>query len=127
MKVILTHEESEEIFYNSLCNGHEIAYYGLSLHVGETQYKEAKQRLFEKGESHCIENIWMEVLRGGGKLTLIDNENGMDPSVIRLSDVHERVQNTPLEHLIDAINEEDDATTADVILQTVFYNEIIFC
>ena len=68
----------------------------------------------------------MEILRGGGTLTLVDEENGLDPSVISLQDVHERVQNTDVRHLLDAINEEDDADTADVVLQTVFYGEVIF-
>ena len=126
MKVTLTPEESEEIFYNSLCNGHEIAYYGLSLETVEKQYTEAKKRLLEKGESPCLEDVWMEILRGGGKLTLIDSENGMEPSIIRLADVHERVQEAPINHLMDAINEQDDGITADVILQTVFYKEVIF-
>jgi hypothetical protein len=126
MKITLSHEESEEIFYNSLCNGHEIAYYGLSLETVEKQYTEAKKRLLEKGESPCLEDVWMEILRGGGKLTLIDSENGMEPSIIRLADVHERVQEAPVNHLMDAINEQDDGITADVILQTVFYKEVIF-
>lgn len=126
MKITLSPEESEEIFYNSLCNGHEIAYYGLSLETVEKQYTEAKKRLLEKGESPCLEDVWMEILRGGGKLTLIDSENGMEPSIIRLADVHERVQNAPVNHLMDAINEQDDGITADVILQTVFYKEVIF-
>ena len=30
------------------------------------------------------------------------------------------------DHLMDAINENDDACTADVILQTVIYEDIIF-
>jgi hypothetical protein len=126
MKVTLTPEESEEIFYNSLCNGHEIAYYGLSLETVEKQYTEARKRLADKGESPCLEDVWMEILRGGGELTLVDHENGMEPSIIRLADVHERVQEAPVNHLMDAINEQDDAITADVILQTVFYKEVIF-
>jgi hypothetical protein len=50
----------------------------------------------------------------------------MDEVVITINDVYERVQNTPLDHLLNMINEEDDADTADVILQTVFYNEVVF-
>jgi hypothetical protein len=126
MKITLTPQESEEYFYNSLCNGHEIAYYGLSLETKEGEYTEARKRLADKGESPCLEDVWMEILRGGGELTLVDHENGMEPSIIRLADVHERVQEAPVNHLMDAINEQDDAITADVILQTVFYKEVIF-
>ena len=126
MKILLTAQESEQFFYNSLCNGHQIAYYGLQLDYDEKEYENAKKRLVKKGESPCLEDVWMEILRGGGTLTLVDEENGLDPSVISLQDVHERVQNTDPRHLLDAINENDDSDTADVILQTVFYGEVIF-
>ena len=125
MKILLTAQESEQIFYNSLCNGHQIAYYGLQLEYDE-EYDKAKKRLVKKGERTCLEDVWMEILRGGGTLTLVDEENGLEPSVISLQDVHERVQNTDARHLLDAINEEDDGDTADVILQSVFYGEVIF-
>lgn len=126
MQIVLTHEESEKIFYNSLCNGHEIAYYGLQMQYDDDEYQKSKEVLKDKGESPCLEDVWMEMLRQGYTLTLFDEENGMDPSTITLSDVHERVQLTQVDHLLDAINEHDDGITADVILQTVFYKEVIF-
>jgi hypothetical protein len=126
MQIVLTHEESEKIFYNSLCNGHEIAYYGLQMQYDDDEYQKAKEVLKDKGESPCLEDVWMEMLRQGYTLTLFDEENGMDPSTITLSDVHERVQLTQVDHLLDAINEHDDGITADVVLQTVFYKEVIF-
>jgi len=126
MKINLTPEESETYFHNSLCNGHQIAYYGLHLDYDETEYAEARDRLKAQGFSPCLEDVWMEILRGGGVLTLVDDENGMDPSPIKLADVHERVQNTPTYHMMNAINEQDDGDTADVILQTVFYGDVIF-
>ena len=126
MKISLTHEESEKIFHNSLCNGHQIAYYGLELDYSEEEYEKAKQRLIDRDENRCLEDVWMEMLRGGATLTLVDNENGEDPSVITMAEVHERVQNAPVRHLLDAINEQDDGDTADVILQSVFYGDVIF-
>ena len=126
MTIKLTPEESETYFHNSLCNGHQIAMYGLHLDYDEEEYDQARERLEAKGESTCLEDVWMEILRGGGVLTLIDEENGESPSPVKLSDVHERVQNTPIKHLMDAINEHDDGDTADVILQTVFYGDVIF-
>jgi hypothetical protein len=126
MKIQLTHEESEKIFHNSLCNGHQIAYYGLKLDYSEEEYEKAKQRLINRDESRCLEDVWMEMLRGGATLTLVDNESGEEPSTITLADVHERVQESPVRHLLDAINERDDGDTADVILQSVFYQDVIF-
>jgi hypothetical protein len=126
MEINLTPEESETYFHNSLCNGHQIADYGLHLDYDEDEYKQAADRLKAEGFSPCLEDVWMEILKSGGTLTLIDDENGEEPSAIKLADVHERVQNTPIRHMMDAINENDDGDTADVILQTVFYGDVIF-
>jgi len=126
MKIQLTTEESENIFLNSLCNGHQLADYGLQLDYDEKEYDKAKERLKAKGESPCVEDVWMEILRGGGSLTLVDEENGEEPQTITLKEVHERVQEAPVRHLLDAVNEQDDGDTADVILQSVFYQDVIF-
>ena len=132
MKIVLTHEESETHFHNALCNGSSISYYGLSLDYSEKDYKAAKKSLTDKQkqgifkETICLEDIWMEILRIGGKLILVDEENGIGNKSITLKHVHSRVAMTPLRHLMDAINERDDAVTADCVLQTVFYKEVIF-
>ena len=124
MKVTLTKKESEDLFHTSLCSG--LGYidgYGLKLDYSNSDYKNAKSKL----DSPCYEDILMQILRDGGKLKLVDREyDGEYSKAITLKDVHTMVQETPLEHLMDAINENDDACTADVILQTVFYGEVIF-
>ncbi len=75
----------------------------------------------------CYEDVLMQILRDGKKLSIIDLENGGDYSVsIDLNDVHERVALTPLRHLMDSINENGDAVTADCILQSVFFKEVVF-
>jgi hypothetical protein len=124
MTITFTHEESEKYFYNSLCNGLSyIGGYGLVLDFNEKEYKSAKAKL----KSPCFEDVLMQILRDGGSITLIDEEcDGEYTKSITMKDVHERVAKTPIKHLTDAITENDDAITADVIIQTVFYEEIIF-
>ncbi len=126
MKIILTHEESENIFLNSLCNGHGLSYSGLSIDYDDDQYERARHNLEKDGISPCLEDVWMQILREGGTLTLTDSEGCENPAVITLADVHNRVADTEILHLMDAINENDDATTAEVILQQVFYQQVIF-
>jgi len=127
MEVKLTTGEAEEIFHSALCNGASyLSGYGFSLDYPNEKYREAKESLNGKAWP-CREDIWVEILRIGGTLTLIDGENeGHYNSTISLNDVHERVEKSPLKHLMDMINENDDAITADVILQTVFFNDVIF-
>lgn len=130
MKILLEKTESEELFYNSLCNGlGYIGGYGLELTFDDDDYEKAKKTLkrLTPDTTICYEDVLMQVLREGGELTLIDHEcEGEYTSKIKMEDVHERVVLTPIRHLTDAINERDDAETADCIIQSVFYKEVIF-
>jgi hypothetical protein len=131
MKIELTHEESETYFHNALCNGlNYIAGYGLEIEYTGAELKQAQTNYASAhpNELACYEDILMQILRDGNTLKLTDNEDEDEDNVkeIKLSDVHERVAQTPIEHLMDMINENDDADTADVIIQTVFLGEVIY-
>jgi hypothetical protein len=130
MKVQLTHEESESHFFDALCNGlQEMQYYGLELQYKDEDYESAKQSIIERLGNNivmCYEDVLMEILKMGKSLGLADLEGGEDTHFITLKEVHERVNNTPIRHLMDAINENGDAVTADVIIQTVFLNDVIY-
>jgi len=128
MKIQLSTAEAENFFYNSLCNSlGEMFSHGLSLDYDENHYFAARKKLQEKKLITYFEDVLMQILRDGNSLTLVDYEcEGEYTKSITLKDVHEQVANTPISHLMDAINETDDATTGDVIIQQVFFNEIIF-
>jgi hypothetical protein len=127
MEIKLSKEESEEYFYNALCNGlGYISGYGLELD-NDSEYINAQKRLNDKGvKGICYEDVLMEVLRGGDQLTLVDYDGDEERFSITLDDVHNKVQKVPVSHLLDMVEERDDAVTADVILQTVFLGEVIF-
>jgi hypothetical protein len=132
MTISLTPQEAESHFYNALCNGLDyIGDYGLELTYNDADYKAAKQNILKYKTAEdisvvCYEDILLQILRDGKSLTLIDNEGGEDPAEITILHVHERVAKTPLRHLMDAINENDDVITADVILQTVFLGDVVY-
>ena len=131
MKIVLTPQESEEIFFSALCNAHGTGYmdgYGLELKWHDKSYEQAKQRLKERGESPCLDEILLEILRGGGHLTFFDVEGGAgeEPWPINLQDVHDKVCNAPARNILNFIQQQDDAEDADVILQTVFMGEVMF-
>jgi len=124
LKISLTNELSEEIFYNALCNSldYMCSSYGLDLKYKQSDYKNAKDKL----SSPCFEDVLMQMLRDGIKIGLKDLEGGEDTVYITLDTIHERVKNVPLHHLLAMIDEIDDADTGDVVLQIVFLNEIIY-
>ena len=132
MKIVLTKEESEKYFHTALCNAVSTGVmegYGLELTYDKQKYKEAKAvlTLFNKMESPCIEDVWLQMLKVGDILTFTDVEGeGEMTSTITIKDVHRRVKLAPVADLLNMYLENDDAETADVILQTVFYKEVIF-
>lgn len=120
MEIKFTEQESQDIFLNALCNGlTELGYYDLKIDFDEDHYKQAKT--YSKGKS--FEDVLLQILLDGNTITVIDDD---DLHTITIDDVHTRVALAPFNHLVDMINGHDDATTADVILQQVFFNEIIF-
>ena len=125
MTINLTHEESMDCFFNALCNGlgYVTSGYGLGLDYDQAAYVAARDKL----KSPAFEDVLKQILLDGGTLTMVDIEGDGDMTrTIILEDVYARVQKTPIKHLADMINEEDDADTADAILQTVFFEEIVF-
>ena len=132
MKVVLTEQESRDYFFNALCNGlqYVLSGYDLSLNINDKEYETARQSIKDKKTNSVgisYEEVLIEVLVLGGSLTLVDlGCDGEYNSTITIKEVYERVSETPIEHLIDMIQENDDAVTADVIIQQVFFKEIIF-
>ena len=124
MIIKLTPQESEEYFYNAICNGLDyMGGYGLRMDYSKEHYDQAKVKLIEP----CYEDILMQILRDGNTFGFTDIEGEGSYNIqITLEDVHNKMSNVDPNRLLEMINGDDDAITADVILQTVFYDEVIF-
>jgi hypothetical protein len=126
MEIKLTPQESEETFFNAMCNALGTNYwegYGIRVITDGEQYAKAKQDL----SSPAWEDVLMQILRNGGQLEVKDDEGyGEIIASIKLEDVHEKVGKAPLWALLEVLGENDDANTADVILQTVFFGEVVY-
>jgi len=126
----LTSKEKEEIFYNSLCNAEGMGYlnsYGVEMSYEPAQYAAAKKALQEAGKDTCYEDILMEILKRGSSLTYIDIVGeGEMTSTIMMNNVYERIDNVPKTIIGNFLSENDDVVDADAVLQTVFWNEVIF-
>ena len=128
VKIVLTPEKSEELFYDALCNGLSyISDYNLELVYESEEYKKSREKLKANtpNNSVCYEDVLMQMLRDGYKLSLLDWESEEKQS-ITINDVHQKVQNVGLKDILDCVSGNDDANTADAILQTVFYGEVLF-
>lgn len=126
MKITLTKKETEEYFFNSIVNGlnYFCSSYGFQYDYSDKEYSEARKKL----KDPCLEDVLMQLLRDGNKINFIDVENSGEYSKdVDINMIHENVSKAPANHLLDMANENDDAVTADVIIQCVLFNgEIIF-
>jgi hypothetical protein len=125
MTILLSNKESLEYFYNALCNGlgYVSSGYGLTLVYDRKWYNEARDMLNDT--DRCHEDVLIQILKNGHTIMVNDDE-GDERETLTLKKVYERVSQTPLRHLMDMINKNDDAITADVVIQTVIYGEVIF-
>jgi hypothetical protein len=132
MEIKLTNQEKEEIFYNALCNAVGTGYmdgYGIEMECDRSQYKSSKEHLLEMEPKKyiCYEDVLMQVLRDGGELTFIDHEGeGEMTRSITLQDVYERMDKVPHRAIVNYSNLQDDVEDADIVLQTIFFEEVIF-
>lgn len=124
MRITLIKRESLDFFYNALCNGLSLmSGYGLQLVYDANEYNISRAKL----TSPCFEDVLIQMLKDGYKLTLIDVEGDNEhTSSITITDVYKRVMKTEPRHLLDMVNETDDAITADNIIQQTFFNKQIF-
>lgn len=137
MKIILNKAESEQYFYNALVNG--LTYfcnsYGFVITWNEMSYMFAAAELQQQSKEKdgtlilpCFEDILMQMLRTGETITFHDIEGEEEYTKdVTLDLIHKRVCKAAVQHLIDMNNVEDDACTADAIIQAVLFDgEMIF-
>lgn len=124
MTIVLTDEEKVTFFYNALCNiGGYLQGYGLNVNWDEKEYSDAKAKL----TSPCLEDVLIQILKDGGSLKIEDEEGeGENDATITMASLLANIETTPAERLLEMHNEEDDVVTADCIIQSVAYREVIF-
>ena len=121
-EIKLSDERCIDFFFRALCNGMQYMMgYDISLDCERSSYDAASAKL--SNPSH--EDVFIQVLKDGGVIQF--NDHGGDETVeVNLTMVLERVPKVELDTLLEMLQEQDDACTADIILQTVAYGEVQF-
>jgi hypothetical protein len=129
MQIKLTNQEKEQFFFNAMCNGlSSVNYWGFEIDYKGSDYKKAKDSLNSNNNfSVCIEDVFMEMLKMGSSIMFIDIEcDGEYTKALTLDMVYNNIEKTPLNNLLNIYNEQDDASDADAVLQSVLFEEVIF-
>lgn len=129
VSIKLSEDFKKEIIYNALCNGlGQLQCYGLELIFNDEDYTEAKKSYYQRTQKisgACYEDILLEILTMGKHLSFLDNETD---EVFHLSFelALSNLDKLEIQRVIQLIDETDDGETADVVLQTCLFGEIIF-
>jgi hypothetical protein len=126
MKIIFSNEEAQQHFYSAMCNGlGYITGYDLELKFNRETYKETSAKMSGGDFGVCHEDVLLQMLKDGHKIALYDWNDDI-VNTISIQDVYDRMPLVDARHLLDMVNERDDADTADAILQTVFLGEVVY-
>jgi hypothetical protein len=133
MQLISTTEEKLTLLQACLDDGLPFfPAYGLELSYDDAQYEEARAsaaaRTGESEDEVCREDIWGDIVRNGGDLVFIDNEDG-DAEVgrLNLSGMEHNWPRLMLEaprSMADYISGNYDANSIDNIFQVLLFGSI---
>ena len=138
MQITATTEEKLKVVYNCLCSG--LPYfvdYGFTLDYNGHEYNKAKKSLeaqkaagtFDNGlSSICVEDVQTEMLRMGFTLNFKGGEGNKASHVtpLNLEVIERNWGKVNPRHLADMKNENDDADTADFIMQGLLFGDIVY-
>lgn len=128
MIIKLSKKEKEQIFLDAMCNGlSSVNYWGFEMETDSIDYKLAKELLIKSNSECCFEDVLLKMLKINKTINFIDVEgDGEYSKTLTIQMVYNNIEKTPIKNLLNIINETDDATDADVVLQTVLFEEVIF-
>lgn len=140
MHIEATTEEKLKVVHSCLCSG--LPYfvdYGFVLDYNGHEYNKARKSIEDKkakGEwknpydldSICIEDVQTEMLRMGFTLKFKGGEGNKASHVtpLNLEVIERNWPKVSQSHLADMMNENDDANTADCIMQGLLFGEIVY-
>lgn len=119
--------------HHCLCN-HGLSYfgnYGLSVDWPDGDYQVAKKTLLSSGDfsddSLCEEDVLIQIIKDGNRIVIRDDEdNGAIVGILSLSTIYDNWNAIRQSDLLELYHEEDDADTADCILQTLCFGSIVY-
>lgn len=122
IEIKFSEQRSLELFQDALANG--LIYllgYGIDIDYYKIEYQQAREKL----EAPCYEDVLVQILKDGGTLDFIDFEEG-NITTIYLEDVINNMPKVPLKTLLEVLEDKGDAISADVVLQTIIFGEVIY-
>ena len=116
------------MIFNSACNFWGcLGDCGIEVKISKSDYAKAKQSCLELNPSPCYEEVYMQCLLDGGKWKIWDNENEELLCEMTLQEMRDNLQQKLDRQVYFAFLEgDDDALTANSVLQIAFFGEEVY-
>lgn len=135
MKITITNytqDEKFEVVYNALCNGLDglINHYSFDWEiVNQAMWTTEKQKLTTGSEHPCLENIMIAYMKAGGELEFtcaeFEEDDAMYCNKLSLTTINANWDKIRPQELLAYYKEEDDAETAESVLQCLLLGSIV--
>lgn len=119
--------------HHCLCNSGLTFFggYGLSVDWPDGDYQVAAEKLqtaFDFGANNvCHEDVLIQIIKDGNRIVIRDDEdNGAIVGNLSLVTIHGNWDAIRQSDLLELYHEQDDADTADCILQTLCFGSIVY-
>lgn len=128
MKITLTQEEREKLLFEAFCGAGHLHYGDMSVKVDQDIYDAARALVkenFLEADVISREDVWIEAVRQGFEVWVIDNEDG--EGYLVTADNLSRLDNLPLNIIDKVFNGGDyDAEDLDWVLEYIMFNDKIY-
>ncbi len=127
MKIILEGQEVFDVLHSALCNGLRGMYnYGFTYTSESDDYDNARKTLVGKGlDFICIEDVYLQIIKDGGKLMFHDEEDNLN-YYLGYDKVKVNMNKVNADDILSVLKGTDDGLTADIILQTLIFGEVVY-
>ena len=129
MEIKLSAQELDDVLMSMFANGGliELAYASVRMDLEEGVYAKAKQRLLDAGKTGiCLEDVYIEILKGGDSIRFYDFEGEEHVSFNMEQAVKNLSSSYAANDVMAVINEQDDAWTGFNLVQHCLYGEVIY-
>lgn len=129
MKITLTQEEREKLLFEAFCGAGHLHYGDMSINVDQDIYDAAKALVkenFLEADVISREDVWIEAVRQGFEVWIIDNEDGEEYLVT--ADNLSHLDNLPLNIISKVLIDDEgyDAEDLDWVLEYIMFNDKIY-
>lgn len=125
MHISATIDEKIKTVYDCLCTGMPyFGDYGFEMGWSPSEYANARATVCDNDGACCYEDVLKEMLQRGNTITFKSDDDGAYK--LNRVTIENNWDKVPMHRIVEMIDETFDAITADVIMQSILFGEVVY-